>query len=120
MTGRVRIAYPQWDLKPELKRYYLMQTAYWFQQLIVMLLRLEKPRKDHNEYVAHHFVTLWMVVYVKRSLRLLSSANIIDRWSYIINLTFFGNAVFMSMDIPDAFLSVGTHGSNDHIDIHSY
>jgi len=28
------------------------------------------------------------------------------RWSYFQNLTFIGNAVFMSMDIPDVFLAV--------------
>jgi len=48
-------------MNPELKRYYLMQTAYWCQQLLVILLGLEKPRKDHNELIAHHFVTLWLV-----------------------------------------------------------
>lgn len=53
--------YPHWDMKPELKIYYLMQTAYWCQQLLVLLLKLEKPRKDYQELVAHHFVTLWLV-----------------------------------------------------------
>lgn len=48
-------------MKPELKRYYLMQAAYWCQQLIVLLLGLEKPRKDYNELVAHHIVTLWLI-----------------------------------------------------------
>jgi acyl-CoA-dependent ceramide synthase len=55
--------YPHWELKPELKRYYLMQIAYWCQQLLVLLLKLEKPRKDYNELMAHHFVTLWLVGY---------------------------------------------------------
>lgn len=53
--------YPHWDMKSELKRYYLMQGAYWFQQLFVMLLGLEKPRKDYYELVLHHFVTLWLI-----------------------------------------------------------
>jgi hypothetical protein len=53
--------YPHWDMTPELKAYYLMQAAYWCQQLIVMLLRLEKPRSDYSELVAHHFVTLWLI-----------------------------------------------------------
>ena len=53
--------YPHWDMKPELKCYYLMQAAYWCQQLIVLLLGLEKPRKDYYELVAHHFVTIWLV-----------------------------------------------------------
>ncbi|KAF8621577.1 hypothetical protein AX15_007603 [Amanita polypyramis BW_CC] len=83
------IDYPHWDMKPELKRYYLMQSSYWCQQLLVLLLGLEKPRKDYSELVAHHIVTLWLV-----------------GWSYLINLTLIGNAVFMSMDIPDAFLAV--------------
>jgi very-long-chain ceramide synthase len=48
----------------ELKRYYIMQISYWCQQFIVLLLGLEKPRKDHRELVAHHLVTLWLVGYV--------------------------------------------------------
>jgi len=27
-------------------------------------------------------------------------------WSYLLNLTIIGNAIYMSMDIPDAFLAV--------------
>ncbi|KAF9057653.1 TLC domain-containing protein [Panaeolus papilionaceus] len=80
--------YPHWDMKPDLKRYYLMQFSYWCQQLLVLLLGLEKPRKDYAELVAHHFVTLWLV-----------------GWSYLVNMTYIGNAVYMSMDIPDAFLA---------------
>ncbi|KAF8076495.1 longevity assurance proteins LAG1 LAC1 [Lyophyllum atratum] len=82
------IDYPHWDMNPELKRYYLMQMAYWCQQLLVLLLGLEKPRKDYWELVAHHFVTLWLVC-----------------WSYFLNYTLIGNAVYMSMDIPDTFLA---------------
>lgn len=82
------IDYPHWDMKSELKRYYLMHMAYWCQQLIVLLFGLEKPRKDYYELVAHHVVTLWLIC-----------------WSYLINLTLIGNAIYMSMDIPDAFLA---------------
>jgi len=82
------IGYPHWDMKPELKVYYLMQAAFWIQQLFVLVLGLEKPRKDYHELVAHHIVTLWLV-----------------GWSYLINLTLIGNAVYMSMDIPDTFLA---------------
>lgn len=53
--------YPHWGMTPELKRYYLMHTSYWCQQLLVLLLGLEKPRKDYAELVAHHFVTLWLI-----------------------------------------------------------
>ena len=60
-TENFWIGYPHWDMKPELKAYYLVQAAYWCQQLIVLLLGLEKPHKDYYELVAHHFVTLWLV-----------------------------------------------------------
>ncbi|TFK55939.1 longevity assurance proteins LAG1/LAC1 [Heliocybe sulcata] len=82
------IDYPHWDMKPELKRYYLMQFSYWLQQLIVLAFRLEKPRMDYKELVAHHIVTLWLI-----------------GWSYLVNLTLIGNAVYVSMDIPDVFLA---------------
>jgi acyl-CoA-dependent ceramide synthase len=55
------IDYPHWQMTPELKRYYLMQASYWCQQLIVLVFRLEKPRKDYKELIAHHLVTLWLV-----------------------------------------------------------
>ena len=48
-------------MKPELKRYYLTHMSYWIQQLLVMVLNLEKPRKDYWELVAHHIVTIWLV-----------------------------------------------------------
>jgi very-long-chain ceramide synthase len=51
-------------MKPQLKSYYLIQSAYWIQQLLVLVLKLEKPRKDYAELVAHHIVTLWLVGYV--------------------------------------------------------
>jgi len=60
----VAVDYPHWDMKPELKAYYLVQAAYWTHQLLVTVLGMEKPRKDFRELVAHHLVTLWMVGWV--------------------------------------------------------
>lgn len=60
--------YPHWDMKPLLKRYYLMHFSYWIQQLIVLILRIEKPRKDFKELAAHHVVTLWLIGYVRACL----------------------------------------------------
>ncbi|KAH8830444.1 longevity assurance proteins LAG1 LAC1 [Flagelloscypha sp. PMI_526] len=88
-TEHFWIDYPHWAMKPELKRYYLMHSAYWCQQLLVLVLGLEKPRKDYHVLVAHHFVTLWLI-----------------GWSYLINLTLIGNAVYMSMDVPDAIFAL--------------
>ncbi|KAJ7721217.1 TLC domain-containing protein [Mycena metata] len=80
---------PHTALPPSLKRYYLLQTAYWVQQFLVLVLGLEKPRKDYRELVAHHVVTLFLVV-----------------TSYVMNLTYIGSAIYMSMDIPDMFLAL--------------
>lgn len=88
-TKNFWIGYPHWQMTPLMKTYYLMQSAYWAQQLLVLALRLEKPRKDYTELVVHHIVTLWLI-----------------SWSYLINLTVIGNAVFISMDISDIFLAL--------------
>jgi len=74
---------------PELKVYYLLQFSYWLQQLLVLVLRIEKPRSDFLELTCHHIVTLWLV-----------------GWSYFLNLTYIGVAVFFSMDIADVFLAL--------------
>ena len=81
--------YPHWDMKPTLKRYYLMHFSYWIQQLIILGMGLEKPRKDFTELVIHHWVTIWLV-----------------GWSYAVNLTLIGNAIFLTMDVSDIFLAV--------------
>ncbi|KLO08285.1 longevity assurance proteins LAG1/LAC1 [Schizopora paradoxa] len=83
------IDYPHWEMLPNLKRYYLMHFSYWLQQLLILSLKLEKPRSDFKELVVHHIVTIWLI-----------------GWSYGINLTLIGNAVFVSMDIPDVFLAL--------------
>ncbi|KAJ6556601.1 TLC domain-containing protein [Mycena vulgaris] len=83
------IDYPHTAMPAGLKRYYLLQTAYWLQQFLVLVLGLERPRKDYAELVAHHFVTLFLVL-----------------TSYATSLTRAGAAVYLSMDIPDAFLAL--------------
>lgn len=75
-----------------MKTYYLLEFAYWCQQFFLVTLRVEKPRKDFTELVLHHIVTLWLI-----------------GWSYLINLIHIGNAVFITMDWSDVFLSVRTN-----------
>jgi len=70
--------YPVWTMTPALKSYYLLHFAYWLQQFLVLALRLEKPRRDYTELVVHHFVTLWLI-----------------GWSYLVNMTWIGNLVYM-------------------------
>lgn len=102
--------YPHWRMLPELKLYYLLEFSYWLQQMLVLVLRLEKPRSDYYELIVHvksspfmramlfgladasyaqHIVTLWLV-----------------GWSYGINLTRIGVCIFFTMDVSDVFLAV--------------
>ena len=73
------------------KAYYLLQASYWAQQAIVLLLRLEKPRKDFKELVGHHLVTLALI-----------------GLSYQFHFTYMGLAVYITHDISDFFLAVST------------
>ena len=71
------------------KFYYLFQAAYWAQQAIVLLLGLEKRRKDFRELVAHHIVSLSLI-----------------GLSYRFHFTYMGLAVYITHDISDVFLAV--------------
>ena len=71
------------------KAYYLLQAAYWAQQALVLMLQLEKPRKDFKELVAHHIVTIALI------------------WlSYRFHFTYMGLAVYITHDVSDFFLAV--------------
>jgi acyl-CoA-dependent ceramide synthase len=73
----------------DFKFYYLFQAAYWAQQAIVLLLGMEKPRKDFKELVGHHIVSLALI------------------WlSYRFHFTYMGLGVFITHDISDFFLAV--------------
>ncbi|KAF2148248.1 longevity-assurance protein 1 [Myriangium duriaei CBS 260.36] len=70
------------------KSYYLLQASYWAQQWLVLLLMLEKPRKDFKELVLHHVITLALI------------------WlSYRFHFTYMGVAVYVTHDISDFFLA---------------
>ncbi|GAA6009318.1 hypothetical protein JCM11491_004271 [Sporobolomyces phaffii] len=87
-TEHMWLEYPHWRMSGLLKSYYLLQFSYWCQQMIILVLGLEKPRSDFKELVIHHIVTLWLV-----------------GWSYLINLTMIGTMIFVSMDLPDICLA---------------
>ncbi|KAK2877181.1 hypothetical protein FQN49_001376 [Arthroderma sp. PD_2] len=70
------------------KFYYLFQAAYWAQQAVVMLLGMEKRRKDFRELVTHHIVTLVLIAL-----------------SYRFHFTYVGIAVYITHDISDFFLA---------------
>lgn len=73
----------------DFKFYYLFQAAYWAQQAIVLLLGMEKPRKDFKELVGHHIVSLSLIAL-----------------SYRFHFTYIGLAVYITHDISDFFLAV--------------
>lgn len=75
-----------------LKAYYLLEASYWAQQAIVLLLQLEKPRKDFRELVLHHIITLALI-----------------GLSYRFHFTYMGVAVYITHDISDFFLAVSNH-----------
>ena len=70
------------------KFYYLFEAAYWAQQAIVLVLGMEKRRKDFKELVGHHVVSLALI------------------WlSYRFHFTYMGIAVYLTHDISDFFLA---------------
>jgi acyl-CoA-dependent ceramide synthase len=73
------------------KFYYLFQAAYWSQQAIVLMLGMEKPRKDFKELVGHHIVSLALIAL-----------------SYRFHFTYMGLAVYITHDISDFFLAVSS------------
>ncbi|CAM1502951.1 Fc.00g077270.m01.CDS01 [Cosmosporella sp. VM-42] len=79
------------------KFYYLFQAAYWAQQAIVLVLGMEKPRKDFKELVGHHIVSLSLI-----------------GLSYRFHFTYIGLAVYVTHDISDFFLA--TSKSLSYID----
>lgn len=74
-----------------LKFYYLFQGAYWAQQAIVLMLGMEKPRKDFKELVGHHIVSLSLIAL-----------------SYRFHFVYMGLAVYITHDISDFFLAVSS------------
>ena len=82
-------SFPHKSHEAVIKFYYLFQAAYWAQQAIVLLLGMEKPRKDFKELVGHHIVTLALIFL-----------------SYRFHFTYMGIAVYLSHDISDFFLAV--------------
>ncbi|RSL50924.1 hypothetical protein CEP54_011696 [Fusarium duplospermum] len=70
-----------------MKSYMIAQLAFWLQQIIV--INIEKPRKDHWQMFSHHIVTIGLVY-----------------CSYRYGLTRVGNVVLVLMDLNDLFFSV--------------
>jgi acyl-CoA-dependent ceramide synthase len=70
------------------KSFYLLQASFWAQQSVVLMLQLEKPRKDFKELVFHHVVTMSLIFL-----------------SYRFHFTWIGLAIYITMDVSDFFLA---------------
>ncbi|AOA61407.1 Ceramide synthase component [Komagataella phaffii CBS 7435] len=88
-TTEFYITYPHKSHEYLFKYYYLGQAAFWSQQAVVLMLQLEKPRKDFKELVIHHIITIALIY-----------------CSYRFHFTWMGLAVYITMDISDFFLAL--------------
>ncbi|KAI1169992.1 TLC domain-containing protein [Nemania sp. FL0916] len=88
-TASMYAAYPHQTLSMLAKAYYLLQAAFWAQQVLVMALGLERRRKDFRELVLHHVVTVVLIAL-----------------SYRFHFTVMGVVVFVTHDISDFFLAM--------------
>lgn len=82
----VYLNWPHNKLSPSMKIYYLLEAAYWFQQIFV--LHVEKRRKDHYQMFTHHILTCSLIM-----------------GSYYYHFTRIGNVILLLMDPVDFFLS---------------
>lgn len=78
------------------KFYYLLQTAFWVQQVIV--INVEDRRKDHWQMFTHHIVTILLLF-----------------GSYVSHFTPIGNVILILMDPCDILLAVSTRSRVDTI-----
>jgi very-long-chain ceramide synthase len=79
--------YPQRESDGFFKAYYLLEIAFWVQQVIV--LNIEEKRKDFWQMLFHHFITCTLIFL-----------------SYTYNLSRPGNVILCIMDPSDILLSV--------------
>lgn len=83
----VFVDWPHTQMSAFMKHYYLIQLAFWFQQIFV--LNIEKRRKDHFNMFSHHIITCMLVV-----------------GSYYYYFTRMGHLILIIMDSVDIFLAL--------------
>ncbi|RJE23967.1 Ceramide synthase [Aspergillus sclerotialis] len=87
-TTAMFVDFPHREHDALFKSYYLLEASYWAQQAIVLMLQLEKPRKDFKELVGHHIITVALI-----------------GLSYRFHFTYIGIAVYITHDVSDFFLA---------------
>lgn len=79
--------FPTREMSGLMKGYYLLQFAFWLQQILV--INMEERRKDHWQMFTHHIITSALV-----------------SMSYSYYQTKVGNVILCLMDVVDIFLAV--------------
>jgi very-long-chain ceramide synthase len=79
--------WPAREMSGPFKWYHLVQLAFSFQQILV--IHLEKRRKDHNQMLTHHIITCITISV-----------------AYVYRYTNVANVVLCLMDIVDLLLPV--------------
>lgn len=82
--------WPLRELDGTFKWYYLVQYAFWLQQIFV--LNIEERRKDYHQMFAHHIVTCTLIF-----------------TSYTYHMTKVGNVILCVMDVVDILLPVSSN-----------
>lgn len=90
-TEIMYLHYPHLVHSAIFKAFYLLQASFWAQQMLVLVLGLETPRKDFRALIAHHFVTVELIAL-----------------SWRFHFTYLGLLVFVTHDGSDFFLAVRT------------
>lgn len=83
------IGYPHVVLAGPIKLYYVVQTAFYLHQILI--LNAEVHRKDHVQMMLHHIITIALLL-----------------TSYFYNFTRVGCLILLLMDFCDIFLPVST------------
>lgn len=88
--------FPDRELEGTMKWYYLVQFAFWLQQILVV--NIEERRKDYHQMLAHHIITCVLIF-----------------GSYGYHQTKAGNLILCLMDIGDIFLAVSPPPLLSHV-----
>lgn len=81
------VGWPNRELDGLFKWYYLVQFAFWLQQIVVV--NIEERRKDYYEMFIHHIIT-----------------SVLLFTSYGYHQAKVGNTILCLMDVADIFLPV--------------
>lgn len=79
--------FPSRSMDGTLKWYYLVQLAFWFQQILAV--NIEEKRKDYTQMLTHHIITCALIM-----------------MSFAYYQTKVGNVILCIMDIVDIILPV--------------